>query len=220
MLSAAWITARDLVGGLVIAIGLGSAVDRLGEPLLLSVRRTISSLVAMAVLVIAGRLWARHMTQLAGSARLSRRNELITALTFGATFIIIGLGLALLEPVMVERGLRSGFGIHVVYSLLFVPTAFIVATIGAASLRMSDGSRMIGMRSAVVAGLCAAIAFLLVDLAMDAAGWRVGGPNAGKRATMLVVTFVSATAAALGGGAAIGWRISKHEAPVPSSVEQ
>ncbi|HYN82519.1 MAG TPA: hypothetical protein VES88_13535 [Gemmatimonadaceae bacterium] len=38
---------------------------------------------------------------------------------------------------------------------------------------------------------------------MDTTGWRVGAPNAPKRATMLVVTFVSATSAALAAGAVI-----------------
>jgi len=219
MLRAAWITARDLVGGLVLAVGLGSAVDRLGEPLLLPIRRTFSSLVAMGVLAVAGGLWSRHMAQLTGSAQLSRRNELITALTFGAAFVTVGLILALLEPGMIERGRASGLGIHVVYSLLFVPTAFIVATLGALSLRVTSGGRMISPGLAVVAGLCAAVAFLLVDLAMDAGGWRVGAPGASKRATMLVVTFVSVTGAALAAGGAIGWVISPRRGGHPRSIE-
>ena len=211
MLTAAWITARDLVGGLVLGVGLGSAADRLGEPLPPPIRRTLSALVALGILVVAGRLWNRDVARLAGVAEPSRRMQLITAVTFGAAFIIVGSSLAFLEPGMVERGRASGLGIHVVYMTLFVPSTFLVATLGALSLRMTIGERIMTPWFAVVTGICAATAFLVADLLMDAAGWRVGAPDAAKRATMLVVTFVSVTAAALAAGGALGWRMSSAQ---------
>jgi hypothetical protein len=44
---------------------------------------------------------------------------------------------------------------------------------------------------------------------MYALGWRVGAPNAGRRATMLVVTALSASAAAIAAGGAIGARLGR-----------
>ena len=37
-------------------------------------------------------------------------------------------------------------------------------------------------------GLTAGLAFLAVNLGMEALGWQVGGPGAAERATMLTVT--------------------------------
>ena len=55
----------------------------------------------------------------------------------------------------------------------------------------------------------AALAFLAVNLGMEALGWQVGGPGAEERATMLTVLFVSSLGAALAGGASISelWRV-------------
>jgi hypothetical protein len=54
-------------------------------------------------------------------------------------------------------------------------------------------------------GLVASVAFLVVNLVMDASGWVMGAPGAAKRATMLVVMFVGDLGSALAGGAALGW---------------
>ncbi len=66
--------------------------------------------------------------------------------------------------------------------------------------------------SLTAAGSASALAFFLVTVFMYAIGWRVGGADAGRRATMLVVTALSATAAALGGGAGIGWYLRRSKA--------
>jgi hypothetical protein len=55
----------------------------------------------------------------------------------------------------------------------------------------------------------AAIAFFIVASLMYALGWRIGEPGAGRRATMLVVTALSATAAALAAGWAIAWKLDR-----------
>jgi hypothetical protein len=46
---------------------------------------------------------------------------------------------------------------------------------------------------------------LIVYQAMDKAGWRIGAPDAARRATMIVVTSLGALAAALAGGAVLGY---------------
>ena len=95
--------------------------------------------------------------------------------------------------------------IHIVYGMLFVPAAFFVAAASAwivgVGLRRTAGEQR---TLALTTGLSAAGAYCLVYLLMDLAGWKVGAPDAGKRATMLVVTGLGSLAAALAGGAAIG----------------
>ena len=63
---------------------------------------------------------------------------------------------------------------------------------------------------ALGSGGAAALAYLLVVVVMDAAGMRVGGPRAAERFTMLVVTFVSMTAAAVVGSGVWGWLMARR----------
>ena len=102
--------------------------------------------------------------------------------------------------------------IHLVYRLLFIPAAFVVAAAGAFALGCGLRDARLGASLAAWAGLGAASAFLLINLLMDALGWRVGAPHAAERATMLVVSLLSATAAAIAAGATIGerlWRLPR-----------
>jgi hypothetical protein len=62
-------------------------------------------------------------------------------------------------------------------------------------------------RIALTTGAASALAFLIVYLAMDAAGWRVGSPGAARRATMLVVTALGSLSATIAAGAALGRQI-------------
>lgn len=107
------------------------------------------------------------------------------------------------------RATQAGYSIHFVYSVLFVPVAGIVAAVGAFALGVGLNGRALGMRLAANAGAAALLTFLAVDLLMCALGWRVGAPNAAHRATMLVVTALGASAAAVAAGGAIGARIGR-----------
>ena len=91
--TAAWITARDLVGGLVLTVALGGAVDQISKVFPFPIRRTLSVLVALAIIGTAGKLWGRHMARLLGATSLSRRGELATALSFSAAAIVVALSL-------------------------------------------------------------------------------------------------------------------------------
>src|SRR5438045_8609722 len=100
--------------------------------------------------------------------------------------------------------------------MLFVPATLFVAsasawTLGVGLRRTAAEQRSLALR----AGLAAAAAYLVVYLLMELAGWKVGAPNAGKRATMLVVTGLGSFAAALGGGAAIGAVLARNEHRLP-----
>ena len=52
--------------------------------------------------------------------------------------------------------------------------------------------------------MSAAIAFFVVDLVMDALGWRVGAPDAARRATVLTAAGLGSLATVLAAGGAIG----------------
>ena len=201
LVPAAAITARDLVGGLVIAVALGFAADKL--PLPLVPRRVLDGVLALSITLLAGRLWGRDMARLAHASE-PRATGNVTALSVGPAIIAAGAVLAAIEPSLVQRATSAGYSIHFVYSLLFVPVTGIVAAVGAFALGVGLGSRRLAVKLAANAGLAACLTFLAVDLVMYALGWRVGAPNAARRATMLVVTVLGATAAAVTAGAAIG----------------
>jgi hypothetical protein len=201
IIAAAAITARDLLGGIVIAVALGSLADAL--PLPLVPRRVIDAVVALSVTLAAGRLWGKDMARLAHAPDPTVEGKL-TALSVGPAIIAAGAVLAAIEPVAVAQATRAGYSIHFVYSVLFVPTAGIVAAVAAFALGVGIEGRRFATRLAANAGVVALVAFLAIDLLMYALGWQVGAPNAGRRATMLVVTLLSASAAAVAGGAAIG----------------
>jgi hypothetical protein len=203
----AGVTARDLIGGLVIGFAVGSLVEGMASPLPILLRRTLAALAAATVASIAGRIWARHVAQLVGAFvphHLTR-----TGVTLGATTVLIALGLAALEPGLIAGAAARQISVHVVYTVAFVPATALIAAIGAFALGLAlQGSRL-GVRLSLVAGLSAAVAFLLSALTMDTLGWRVGAPRAAERATMLVVTVVGATAAAILAGAAIGYVLAR-----------
>lgn len=169
-------------------------------------RNVAAGVITVACMTVAGVAWARRLAELVAAPDL-RRAGWAGALGFGPTVMVAGLVLTVLEQRIVERGGAVGMSlpIHVVYGMLFVPAVFVVAAASAwivgVGLRRTAAEQR---RLALTTGLAAAGAYFLVYLLMDLAGWKVGAPEAGKRATMLVVTGLGSLAAALGGGAAIG----------------
>jgi hypothetical protein len=215
LVPAAAITARDLIGGLVIAVALGSLTDKL--PLPLVPRRVLDGVVALSITFLAARTWGRDMATLAKAPEPHVTGKL-TALSVGPAIIAAGAVLAAVEPSVVERATRAGYSVHFVHAMLFVPVTGIVAAIGAFALGVGLVGRRFGVRLAANAGLAALLTFLAVDLLMYALGWRVGAPNAARRATMLVVTVLGASAAAIAAGAAIGAILQRRANPGTGSV--
>jgi len=209
-IAAAAITARDLIGGIVIAVALGSLADAL--PLPLVARRVFDGVVALCVTLLAGKLWGRDMATLA-HVPTPHATARLTALSVGPAILAAGAILAAIEPAAVARATQAGYSIHFVYSVLFVPVAGIVAAVGAFALGVGLNGRALASRRAANAGAAALLTFLAVDLLMYALGWRVGAPNAARRATMLVVTALSASAAAVAAGGAIGARLGRSADP-------
>jgi hypothetical protein len=83
----------------------------------------------------------------------------------------------------------DGWRLHILYMLLFVPTAFLIAAIGTSVLGWAVGDWRLALRLALACGVTAALTFLAVTLIFDLFGMRVGAPGAEERATMLVVTL-------------------------------
>jgi hypothetical protein len=91
----------------------------------------------------------------------------------------LALVLSLIEPAFVARGSTVGLSIHNVYTLVFVPATLVVG--GAGGLALGLGLRDHRLALAARAGAAAAAAFVVVDLAMDAIGRRVGADRSARR---------------------------------------
>lgn len=201
------LAAGYLFGGLVLGVGLGSMLTPFPHPPLAS--EILAAMVALGVVTAAGVGWGRAMGRAAGAADL-RRMGWAGALGFGPPVIFVGVTLSVLESILVGDPGRTtpALPTHVVYTLLFVPAMLVVPAMCGLALGVGLGERALAPRLARDAGLAAAIVFLAVDLGMDVLGWRVGGPDAARRATMVTVTSLGAFAATLAAGAALGRRLS------------
>ena len=73
------------------------------------------------------------------------------------------------------------------------------------ALGRSRAARALALR----VGLTAALAFLAVNLGMEALGWQIGAPGAEERGTMITVLIVSNVGAALAGGALVGMIVTQ-----------
>ncbi|MBI1801394.1 MAG: hypothetical protein HY259_12950 [Chloroflexi bacterium] len=207
-------TAGCLIGGLMVGGLIGNLLNgALPGHLADEAKAGIAAIPALAAVLGGGALWGDSMRRVMGAGE-RRRMAWAGALGYGPTVTLVGLALTGLEVVLVERGGANGLPIHVVFSLLFTPAAFLIAASGGFALGLAlrgwspTRSGMAG-RLALGGGLAAGLAFLAIDLLLDTAGWRVGAPGAAERATMLTVALTGNLAAALAGGAAIGYWIQK-----------
>lgn len=198
-------TAFYLVGGMLVGFGLGFLVHG-GLPghLREGLRIALGSAAALTGVLAGGALWGSRLGRLGGLGR-PQRTASFGGLGFGLAIVLAVVLLSVIEVQVLESGRGPSLAVHVLYTLLFVPAAALVAAGGALALCLAAGCRAheaAGLFSR--AGLAAGAAFLTVNLAMDALGWRVGAPGAVERATMLTVTLVGAFGAALAGGAVVG----------------
>jgi hypothetical protein len=195
---AAWITARYLVPAVLVGGGLGAIFQRV----------PVSGLLSVTIVSVAAGWWARNMARLTDLGH-ERRVVWATALAVGPSVVLVGVSLAALESRLIPQSADANLPIHVVFSLLFVPAVLLIGAIGGFALGSGARGVRLGASLAVRAGLSAGLAFLIIDLLMDALGWRVGGPHAGERATMVVVTTLGTIGAALAAGGALGHRLSQ-----------
>jgi hypothetical protein len=213
-LSAAARTALLLVGGLIAAIALGNLISSgLEGHAAAALRDTAAAIPAIAVMAIASGLWGASMGRLAG---YRSRRRMVWAGILGFVPVTIGSSVLLLviEPVALRLWGES-IPIHRLYTLLFVPTAFLITTTMTFALCVGLEAGSAGRRLALRAGLAGAAAFLIIDALMEAAGWVVGAPGAVQRLTMLTVTFTGDLGAALAAGAVIGHELGRPDVAGP-----
>lgn len=197
------VTVTGLVGGLLLAIAAGNLIRSLvGGRTPEWLGTALATLVALVALTAGAAAWGAYMGRLtAGADR--QRMAWVGALGFVPVVLVAGFGLLALEPVAL-RHWGERVPLYRLFTILFVPTAAIVAGVGAVALGLGLKSRAIARALAWRCALAAGLAFLAVDLTMEVSGWRVGAPGAAERLTMLTVLSVSALGAAIAAGAVIG----------------
>lgn len=221
------ITILTLVGGLLIGLVSGSLIfDFLSghnftdhDP----VHILVAALPALTGFLGGSALWGLFMGRLAGT-RATKSVMLAGMLGFAPTAMGITLVLQVLEPIAVEK-LGAQFPIHRLFTFFFVPSAFLIAGISAFALGVSLRNQQLARNLFWRVGVSAAVAFLAVNLAMEANGWIVGAPGAGERATMLTVMFAGNFGAAVVGGGILGLILTRQNSerrenagPIPAQA--
>ncbi|MBI5031240.1 MAG: hypothetical protein HZB51_11990 [Chloroflexi bacterium] len=152
--------------------------------------------------------WGILMGRLAPAAN-RRRMAIAGALGFAPITLAAGLMLQAIEPIALEQ-FGAIIPLHRLFTLLFVPTAFLIAGVSAWAIGMGLNDNALAQTLGWRVGLAAAITFLMINLTMESAGWVVGAPRAEERFTMLTVMFVGDLGAAIVGGAVMGRMLAKR----------
>jgi hypothetical protein len=200
------LTALGLVGGLMGGLIGGSLIfhnliEKAPDPLTYA----LAALAFFGATLGGSALWGAGMARLARSPA-RRRAALAGMLGFVPITFVLNLVLVAIEPIAV----RANFPVHRLFTVLFVPSAFLIAGTSSLALGLAlQWGRAAGMLALRV-GLAAALAFLIVNLAMEAQGWLIGAPGAEERGTMITVLIVGVAGAALAGGAALGVALARR----------
>ena len=144
-------------------------------------------------------LWGAGMACLARSPA-SRRAAWAGMLGFVPITFVLNILLVAVEPVAV----RANLPVHRLFTVLFVPTASLIAGVSSLALGWALGWSRAALARALRVGVTAALAFLAVNLGMEALGWQIGAPGAEERGTMITILIVSNLGTALVGGAMLG----------------
>jgi len=208
------ITYRSGLSGIILVLGILIAVVivMLIQALAPQLGEQAGFGIALVVLAIccagAAGLWGYLLSRITGSG-FARPIAIVSATTYTFAVILAIALLGMLEPIVVEER-RLNLPIHIAYGVLFVPATSLVCALvgGAIGIAMHD-LRLAG-RLAWRSGMAGALAFLLLDIAQDLLGRRVGGPNAAATATMLTVTLVGMLGATVAASAAIGRTLAAH----------
>ena len=186
-----------LIGGSFIFHGLiGKASDALTY--------TLAAIVFGIGILGGSALWGAGMGRIARSLAL-RRAAWAGILGFVPITVLLNFGLLAIEPIAV----RADLPVHQLFTMLFVPTSFLIAGTSSLALGWALGWGQAAPGLALRMGITAALAFLAVNLGMGALGWLVGGPGAEERGTMITVLIVSNLGAALAGGAMLGLTLAE-----------
>jgi hypothetical protein len=200
----ALVTPLCLIGGLMLGFVLGSLTfDTLPGHMRETSRILIAATFAVTGMLAGGAAWGWILAKILGSPH-RKGAALAGAVGIAVTTIAIAMLLGRLEVLLVEQGRGPQLPIHRTFTLLFVPAAAVIAGVGGAALGMGLGKGTAAFKIGAGCALAGGLAFLVVNLIMEASGWVVGAPGAAERATMLTVMFSGNLAAAIAGGAVIG----------------
>jgi hypothetical protein len=200
------LTVLVLAGGLIASFLISSATfQALSGRVPGSLTFTLAVLVFCASTLFSSALWGVGMAHLA-QVPASRRVAWAGILGFVPITLLLIFGLQAAEPIV----FRTNLPLHRLFTVLFVPSAFLIAGTSSLVLGWALGWGRAAPVQALRVGLTAALAFLAVNLGMEALGWQVGEPGAAERATMLTVLFVSNLGAALVGGAMLGMTLAQR----------
>lgn len=212
-LRGALLTILTLFGGLLVGLVLGDVTFRLipgssVENVKIG-HAVVAAIPALIGFLAGGAAWGVQMGCLGGSSD-NRRMAMTGMLGFGPITILLAAVLGVAEPAIVGYLGERGQPIHRVFTLLFVPSAFLIAGVSAWAVGRGLGKAAQARYLFWQVGLTTAIAFLVVNLIMEAFGWVVGAPGAAQHATMVTVLALGNIAAALMGGATLGWILARY----------
>jgi len=216
-LRGALMTVLTLFGGLLIGLLLGDLVfhilpgHSLANPNPLHI--AIAATPALLGFLLGGAAWGISMRRIANVGS-PRRMALAGMLGFAPITITLAIGLNVIE-MMAGTTVLASLPVHRLFSLLFVPAAFLIAGFSAWAIGRGLNESALAAWLFWRVGLSAAVSFLITNLTMEAAGWVIGAPGAAARLTMVTVLFFSNLAAALAGGAVLGWRLGRTLEPAP-----
>jgi hypothetical protein len=205
ILTSAVVTVVSLMSSVLGGAGLVGLVNRL------PFHTPDQTLLLLAIIPMfgGGALWGLLLTRIHNLPN-RKGTPIAGSLSFGLGVIGAVNLLGALERILVAQHRLPGLPIHNIFTLLFVPVIFLVATLGGSAILLVSGDRTHWFRSALATGLAASLAFLIMDLLLDMLGMRVGAPRAAERATMLTVAFLGSAAAAFSGGAILGRALSSY----------
>ncbi len=200
----AFATAFILIAGIIVGGALGAILnERLPGHPADPANILLSAIPALGGVFAGGAVWGWAISRITRAGN-RRRMAWAGAIGFGPTAIVVAFALTFFENLIVEQHQGPQLPIHNVFTMLFVPAAAIVAGVGGMALGIGVQDRAVARKLLWLCALAGGIAFLAVNLTLDALGWRVGAPGAAERATMLATAFVGNFAAALVGGGVIG----------------
>ena len=169
-----------------------------------ALKLALTSLSAVIVMFAGGAVWGWSISRVTKAAA-GRRMGVAGGIGFASSATLVIVLLGFLENLVVEQQKGPQLPIHNVFTLLFVPAAAIIAGASGAALGLATRNRSMAGKLTWGCALAGGCAFLVVNLALDALGLRVGAPGAEERATMVTTALLGNFAAAIAGGAVIGW---------------
>ena len=195
-----------LFGGLLLGLALGVIVFHSlpGHSLVnpSPVHTAITAFPALIGFLVGGAAWGVSLTRLK-PAPDTRRMAVAGLLGFGPITITLAVSLGIVEK-LVGNSILGQIPIHRLFTLLFVPAAFLIAGVSSWAIGRGYKEPALAWRLFWQVGLAAAVTFLAVNLSMESFGMVVGAPGAAHRGTMVTVLISGNICAALGGGGVLG----------------